>query len=197
MSTTSHLPEPAIRRETLGRPAIAVPGNRGIKVIRACTIRRPAGELYRFWRSLENLATVIKHPVSITRISDIESEWVVSAPTGGHRVRWRAVLINDEPDRLIAWRSTEGADVPNAGTVRFEPAPADEGTEVTVQLEYDPPGGKLGALVAKLTGDEAKQQVADALRRFKALMETGEMPTTEGQPVGEPQRSRLQRKAAS
>jgi uncharacterized membrane protein len=74
--------------------------------------------------------------------------------------------------------------------VRFEPAPGDEGTEVTVALEYDPPGGKLGAAIAKLTRDAASSQVYDALRRFKALMEAGEIPTIEGQSVGGPQRPR-------
>lgn len=157
-------------------------------MVRACTIRRSAEELYRFWRSLENLTTVIKHSVTITRLSDTESHWSVTAP-GGRCVEWDAVIINDEPNRLIAWRSRDGADVRNAGTVRFEPAPGDEGTEVRVQLEYDAPGGKLAALLAKLTGEEPEQQVAEALRRFKSLMEAGEIPTIEGQSVGEPQRS--------
>lgn len=146
---------------------------------------------------------VIKHPVTITRISETESHWSVSAP-GDRCVEWDAEIINDEPNELIAWQSKEGADVANAGTVRFEPAPGDEGTEVRVQLEYDAPGGKIAALVAKFTGEEPEQQVAEALRRFKALMETGEIPTTEGQTVGEPQakerrkeRLQRQRKVAS
>lgn len=175
---------------------IAVAGNRGVKVVRACTIRRPAAELYRFWRSLENLTVIIKHPVRITRLSDTESHWEVTAPGGGN-VEWDAVVINDEPDRLIAWRSRAGAEIANAGTVRFEAAPGDEGTEVRVQLEYDPPGGRLAALIAKVTGEEPAQQVAEALRRFKALMEAGEIPTIEGQSVGEPQRSKQQKKGGA
>jgi uncharacterized membrane protein len=185
------------------RSKIAVPGNRGVKVVRSCTVRKPAAELYRFWRSLENLATIIKHPVAITALSDTESHWKASAP-GNTFVEWDAVIINDHPDELIAWRSKDGADIPNAGSVRFETAPGDEGTEVTVQLEYDPPGGKFAALVAKLTGEEPKQQVGEALRRFKALMEAGEIPSIEGQSAGGPQREerrkerqQLQRKAAS
>ncbi len=130
---------------------------------------------------------VINHPVSITAPSPDESHWSVSAP-GSKRVEWTALVINDEPDRLIAWRSRDGADVQNAGSVRFENAPGDEGTEVTVALEYNPPGGTLGAMVAKLTRDSAGSQVYDALRRFKALMEAGEIPTIKGQPVGGPQR---------
>jgi uncharacterized membrane protein len=166
---------------------IVVPGNTGIKVTRAVTIRKPAGVLYTFWRNLENLSLISKHPVTITAQSDVESHWSVSAPPGDRRVEWDALIINDKPDSLIAWRSRDGSEIDNAGTVRFEPAPGDEGTEVTVTLEYAPPGGKVGAWLAKLSGEEAGQQVGDALRRFKALMEAGEIPTTDGQSAGAPQ----------
>lgn len=179
------------------RTGISVPGNKGIKVVKACTIMKPAAELYDFWRHLENLSQVVKHPVTITQEGNGRSHWSVSAPFGDHRVDWEAVIINDEPGRLLAWRSLDGAEVPNAGTVRFEPAPGGQGTEVTVQLEYEPPAGRLGAFFAKLTGDEPKQQVANALRRFKALMESGEIPTTDGQPAGEPQRSKKKEEGAS
>lgn len=174
------------------RAKIVVPGNRGIKVVRAVTIRKPAAELYAFWRDLPNLMQVIHHPVTITAPTRDESHWVVSAPFG--QVEWDALVINDEPNRLIAWRSREGAQVRNAGSVRFEDAPGDEGTEVTVALEYDPPGGKLGAALAKLTRDSASSQIYDCLRRFKALMEAGEIPTTEGQPAGGARRAKKGRK---
>jgi uncharacterized membrane protein len=163
-----------------------VKGDRGVKVTRSITIRRPAEELFAFWREVENLPRIIKHPVGIKRVSDLASHWEVSAP-GDRKVEWDATIINEHPNELIAWRSREEAEIPNAGSVRFHPAPGDEGTEVTVNLEYDPPAGKLGSLVAKLTGEEPAQQVEEALRRFKALMEAGEIPTTEGQSVGEPQ----------
>jgi uncharacterized membrane protein len=175
------------------RAKIVVPDNRGIKVVRAATIRKPAAELYAFWREVTNLMQVIKHPVSITKTGENESHWVVSAPAG-KQVEWDSLIINDEPGQLIAWRSREGAEVPNAGSVRFEPAPGDEGTEVTVALEYDPPGGRIGAMIAKLTRDAASSQVYDALRRFKALMEAGEIPTIEGQSVGGPQAPRKGKK---
>lgn len=167
---------------------IAVPGNRGIKLVRAVTILQPPAVLYRFWRDITNLTQVIHHRVEITALSNEESHWKVSAPAG-RTVEWDAVIVNDEPDRLIAWRSREGGEVDNAGSVRFEAAPGDEGTEVVVALEYNPPGGKLGAAVAKLTRDSAASQVYDALRRFKALMEAGEIPTTAGQPAGGARRS--------
>ncbi|MCR6655323.1 MAG: SRPBCC family protein [Opitutus sp.] len=190
MATASRRP-PARRtpaRSSSVRSKATVPDQTGIKVVRAITIRQPASVLFQFWRSLENLERVIKHPVTITRLSDNESHWSVSAP-GGRCVEWDAEIFNEEPERLIAWRSREGADIANAGSVRFEPGPGDEGTEVTVQLEYVAPGGKLGALLAKFSGEEPSQQVREALRRFKALMEAGEIPTIDGQSVGEPQRS--------
>lgn len=183
--TNEHAAAPSSTIKSRGK--IAVPGNRGVKVVRSCTVRKPAAELYQFWRSLENLTSIIKHPVAITRLSDKESHWKVTAP-GNTFVEWDAEIINEHPDSLIAWRSKEGAEIPNAGTVRFETAPGDEGTEVRVQLEYDAPGGKFTAYLAKLTGEEPEQQVAEALRRFKALMEAGEIPTIEGQSAGGPQR---------
>lgn len=177
-------------RKGLAPSKIVVPGNKGVKVTRAITIRKPAKELYAFWRNLENLARIIKHPVSIVNKSDVESHWSVSAPPGDRSVEWDALIINEQKNALIAWRSREDSEINNAGSVRFEPAPGDEGTEVTVTLEYQPPGGKLGALFAKLSGEEAGQQVGDTLRRLKALLEAGEIPTTEGQSVGEPQRKK-------
>jgi uncharacterized membrane protein len=156
---------------------IVVPGNRGIKVVRTITVRKPPEALYAFWRDLPNLAKIIKHPVAITANSPEESHWIVSGPANTS-VEWDALVVNDVHDKLIAWRSREGADVDNAGTVRFEPALGDEGTEVTVALEYDPPGGKVGAAIAKLTRDSAASQVESALRRLKALMEQGEIPTS-------------------
>jgi len=168
---------------------IVVSGNKGIKVERACTVRKPAAELYAFWRRLPNLMRVIKHPVQITEQSPTATHWEVSAP-GKDPVTWDAIIINDTPNELLAWQSREGSEIPNAGSVRFAAAPGDEGTEVVVKLEYEPPGGKLGALIAKFTRDEAGQQVGDALHRFKALMEAGEIPTTDGQPVGHQQKKR-------
>lgn len=173
---------------------ISVPGNDGIKVVRAVTIRADATALYSFWRDVTNLPGIVNHPLTVEKRSETESHWVVSAPTG--RVDWDSIIINDEPGKLIAWRSKEGAEVANAGSIRFEPAPGDEGTEVTVALEYDPPGGKLGAAVAKLTRDSADSQVYDALRRFKGLIEAGEIPTTEGQPMGGSKRKKKKETSA-
>jgi uncharacterized membrane protein len=172
-----------IKSHPLARRAVKT--GEGVKVTRACTIRKPAAELFQFWRNLENLPRFMQHVVAVEKISDLESRWTVKAPAG-RTVVWNAVIFNEEPNRLIAWRTREGADVPNADSVRFEPEAADI-TVVKVALEYDPPGGKFTAFLSKLFGKEPDIQVAQDLARFKALMETGEIPTTKGQPVGEAQ----------
>ncbi len=152
------------------------------------TIRRPARELYEFWRQPRNLTAVLKHPFQIDAVSDRESRW--KTRVAGHDVVWNAVIIEDKPGQLIAWETQAPSDLSSAGSIRFEAAPGDYGTEVKVQLKYQPPGGKLTAFFAKLTGKEPAHETVETLRRFKALMEAGEIPTTEGQSAGEPQASK-------
>jgi uncharacterized membrane protein len=159
----------------------AVGINQALKVEKTVTIRKSAEELYNYWHNFENLPTFMKHVKSVTVMGN-RSHWVANAPLG-QSVEWDAEVIKDEPNRLIAWASVEGADVDNSGFVRFQPAPGDRGTEVKVVMEYNIPGGKLTAAVAKLFGEEPEQQIGDELRRFKMLMEAGEIATTEGQPT--------------
>jgi uncharacterized membrane protein len=167
-SSTSHSHAPV----PLGPRGISVHGNRGFKVVRACRIQRPAADLYAACRDLDNLQRILGHPVTITRVEGSEPRWRVRVPVGGRLIEWDATIINDEPDRLIAWRSLEGAPVPNAGTIRFEPVVDGSGTTVTLQMEYDPPGGRLTAFFAELTGQGPESQVTEALQRFKELMES-------------------------
>lgn len=155
----------------------------GIHVQESVTINKRADELYRFWRDLTNLPQIMRHLDSVTPIDDKRSHWVAKGPVG-IAISWDAEIINDEPNQTIAWRSLAGAIVPNSGSVRFVPAPGDRGTEVHVTLDYIPPAGRLAVLVAKLFGEEPGQQVREDLRRFKQIMEAGEAPTTEGQPMG-------------
>lgn len=152
-----------------------------IKVEKTVTINKSPEELYRFWHNFENLPTFMKHLKNVRVIDNKRSHWVANAPMG-NSVEWDAEIINDQPNKLIAWASIEGADVENSGFVRFQPAPAGRGTEVKVVIEYNPPGGTLGATIAKLFGEEPEQQAGDDLRRFKQLMEAGEIATVEGQP---------------
>jgi uncharacterized membrane protein len=163
-------------------PVISVPADRGIKVEKSVTINKPPAELYSFWRRFENLPRFMNHLESVTTTGN-RSHWVAKAPAGTS-VEWDAEIYNEKENELIAWRSLEGSQVDNAGSVRFEPATGGRGTILRVSLKYDPPGGSLGAAVARLFGENPEQQIDEDLRRFKQLMETGETPTTAGQSSG-------------
>ena len=157
--------------------------DRGIHVESSRTIQKPAEELYRFWRNFENLPRFMDNLESVRVLDNQRSHWTVKAPAG-RTVEWDAQIINEQANELIAWRSLEGADVDNAGSVRFLPGPGGRGTEVRVVIDYIPPAGRVGFAVAKLFGREPRQQVEEDLRRFQQLMEAGEIPTTRGQPRG-------------
>lgn len=155
----------------------------GIKVEKSVTINKTPAELYSFWSNLENLPRFMNHLESVRRLDDKVSHWVAKGPLGT-TVEWDAEIINEKENELFAWRSVEGATVANAGSVRFEQKPGVIGTVVKVSLSYDPPGGILGATFAKLFGAEPEQQIEEDLRRFKQVMETGEMASVQGQPSG-------------
>jgi len=161
----------------------ALGGARGINVEEAVTINASPEILYAFWRRFDLLPQFMAHLVSVSQLDARRSRWIAKAPAG-RTVEWEAEIINDVENELIAWQSVEDAEVANAGSVRFTPAPGGRGTEVRVTLSYTPPAGKLGALVAGLFGEEPGRQVADDLRRFKQLLEAGEVPTNERQPAG-------------
>jgi uncharacterized membrane protein len=163
----------ATRADRAG-PVASLGRGRGIKVEEIVTINRPVLEVYRFWRNFENLPRFMDHLESVTVIDDTRSHWVAKGPAGT-RIEWDAVIHNEVEDELIAWRSLPGAEVNNAGSVHFTPTPDGTGTDVRVVLGYEPPAGKLGATVAKLLGEEPSQQVADDLRRFKQVMDSGEV----------------------
>ena len=141
---------------------------------RSITINRPVAEVYAFWRNFENLPQFMRHLESVTVTGDRRSHWVARAP-GGKTVEWDAETLEDRENERISWRSLPGADVHNAGSVEFMPAPGDRGTEVRVTLEYDPPFGKLGSKLAMLVREEPGQQVKDDLRHLKQVLETGEI----------------------
>ena len=158
--------------------------NKAIRVEKTVTIDKSAEELYNYWHNFENLPNFMKHVKSVQVLDMRRSHWVANAPLG-QTIEWDADIINDQPNQLIAWASEEGAQVDNSGFVRFSPAPGDHGTEVKVVMEYNVPGGMVTAAIAKLFGEEPEQQIGDELRRFKQLMETGEIATTEGQSRGQ------------
>jgi uncharacterized membrane protein len=158
--------------------------NKAIRVEKTVTINKSAEELYNYWHNFENLPNFMKHVKSVQVLDMRRSHWVANAPLG-QTIEWDADIINDQPNQLIAWASEESAQVDNSGFVRFSPAPGDRGTEVKVVMEYNAPGGMVTAAIAKLFGEEPEQQIGDELRRFKQLMETGEIATIEGQSRGQ------------
>lgn len=161
-----------------------LPGQEGRRrVQKAMTINRSPEDCYRQWRDFGSFPSFMQHVESVEVVDERHSHWCASAP-GGRQVEWDAEIIEDEPGRRLAWRSVPGSQVDNRGTVQFEVAPGGKGCEVQVVMEYEPPAGAAGAAIAMLFGEEPAQQVEGDLRRFKQLMETGEIPTTRGQSHG-------------
>jgi uncharacterized membrane protein len=155
-----------------------------MRVKRAVTINRPVEEVYAFWRDFENLPRFMYHLEMVENTGVNRSHWVAKAPAG-KTVEWEAEVTDDRPNEAIAWRSIgSDDDVHNSGVVRFLPAPGGRGTEIHVELQYDPPAGKAGALVAKLFGEEPAEQTSDDLRRLKQVLETGEVLRSHGSPEG-------------
>ena len=158
-------------------------GNRGIHAQGTCTVNRPPEEVYTFWRNFQNLPRFMRHLESVEDLGSGRSRWRARGPAG-MKVEWEATIIADDPGRVISWRSLEGSDVDNAGAVRFESSPGGRGTIVKVNMEYNPIGGALGAAVAKLFGEEPGQQMDDDLRRFKQVMEVGEVVVSDATLMG-------------
>jgi uncharacterized membrane protein len=161
-----------------GRAAV-LDAQKAIRIERSVTIfGHSRAQIYGFWRQLENLPRIFKHLESVAVQDSQRSHWVAKAPAG-RTVSWEAEIVNEIPDSLLAWKSLPGARVPNAGSVHFNDAPGGRGVEVKVVLEYEPPAGKVGVAVARLFGEEPDIQVREDLRRYKQLLETGELPVSE------------------
>ncbi|MDQ3441018.1 MAG: DUF2892 domain-containing protein [Planctomycetota bacterium] len=157
----------------------------GIHIEQAFLINRPAEELYSFWRDFTNLPQIMTHLERVDAIDERRSHWVARLPNfGGKQWEWDAEITEEQPNRMIAWRSLEGADVHNSGAIRFGPAPGDRGTKVHVFMDYIPPAGFLGNWIAKVFGENPWRVLREDLRNFKRLMETGEIPTVIGQSRG-------------
>jgi uncharacterized membrane protein len=153
-------------------------GSQGIHASGTTIVNRPPEEVYNFWRRFENLPRFMRHLESVEDLGDGRSRWRARGPAG-MEVEWEATIVADDPGTVITWRSLENSDVDNAGAVRFESAPGGRGTIVKVNIEYNPIGGVLGAAFAKLFGEEPQQQLDEDLRRFKQVMEIGEVVVSE------------------
>jgi uncharacterized membrane protein len=150
----------------------------GIRVEKSVIINRDRADLYHFWRNFRNLPQIMKHLEEVRVLSQTRSHWVAKAPVG-IKVEWDAEVTHDQENELIAWRSLEGATVANAGSVRFLHF-AEHETEVRVSLEYAPPGGRLGAFIATLFGENPEQQITEDLAQFKHMMESDFKPVDKG-----------------
>lgn len=161
----------------------AVDATGAIRIRKSIAINQSPEACYRFWRNVENFPRFMKHVDEVHVLDATRSHWRVSAPLGRH-VEWTAELASDVPSQQLGWHTLPGAEIDHAGMVRFVPAGSGRSAIVEVDFSYRPPLGKAGSRVAKLFGEEPSQQVEDDLRRFKQLIETGEIPTTVGQPAG-------------
>ena len=151
---------------------------------RAIIINRPPESLYAFWRDLTNLPRFMQSVQSVTTQDGQHSHWVAKFPFGV-TMEWEAEITKEVENEMIAWRSLPGSEVHTSGIVTFERLPDDRGTRVVVTMTTTPPGGRAGLLAAKAMGRDPEKELREDLRRFKQLMETGEIPTTEGQSSGQ------------
>ena len=170
--------------QQLGADADGAKTERGkVPVNKSIVVNAPAEEVYRYWRDFENLPRFMRYLESVTVTGEGRSHWVAKAPGGS--VEWDAEVTEDRPNELIAWRSLEGSEVETSGSVRFEPAVGGRGTVIHVQLDYNPPAGAVGALIAKLFGEDPDAQMQIDLRRFKQVIELGEIVASDGTLTGE------------
>jgi uncharacterized membrane protein len=162
-------------RKAFGKTINTLPYGYGIKLKKAVTVNSPRERLYRYWRELKNLPGLSDNLLSVDMIDKTRSHWTLRVP-GGLNLEWDGEITVDRENEMIGWRSLDGADLDNAGYVRFEKATGGRGTVVRVALQYNPPAGKVGAALSTLLGEKPSSLIEEALRRFKQVMETGEIP---------------------
>jgi uncharacterized membrane protein len=160
-----------------GRPG--VPHGTGSKVEKTLLIKRPAGEIFNFWRNLGNLPTFMQNVQSVHVLDNRRSHWVVSGPVG-HPLEWDAEIVNEHPGEMISWQTLPGADVQSAGTVRFTPAEEGKSTNVRVILEFHPPAGAVGASIARFIGHDPGTQLERDLTRLKEFLESRNVVSAAG-----------------
>lgn len=170
---SAHVDQSEVAKQT----ADALGWDHAAVVGRSVTVNLPREQVYAFWRDFKNFPSFMENIESVSIGDERRSHWVVQAP-GGRTVEWDAVLNEDIPGELIAWSSVENAEIKNAGRIEFRDAAPGRGTIVTATIAYVPPAGRLGQLVAKLFQEDPKIQARRDLRRFKQVLETGEVATS-------------------
>lgn len=154
-----------------------------VDIVESLSINASPEEIYSYWKNFENLPSFMRHLESVTVIDENTSHWIAKAPLGTS-VEWEARLVVDEPNRRLGWETSEDSSIQHEGLVSFEENANGRGTVVRVEMSYEPPAGHVGATLARLLGEEPRVQIHEDLRRLKQLIETGEVPTTLGQPSG-------------
>jgi len=155
---------------------VALAGDRGIHVRESVLVQKPVDEVFRFWRQPENFPCFMSYLEQVTDLGNRRSHWVAKGPAD-LKVEWDAEIINEVENKVIGWRSLPGSDVVTAGSVNFAPTAGGRSTQVSVHLQYEPPAGKAGALVASLFGREPSQTIHEDLHRVKDLLEAGQTST--------------------
>jgi uncharacterized membrane protein len=171
---------------------ISVPYELGVRASAAVTINKPRPEVFAFWREFTNLPRFMRHLKEVQLTQDGRSHWVAEGPAG-MKVEWDAEVVREIENELIGWRSLSGSQLDSAGSVQFRDAPGGRGTEILVEMQYNPPAGAAGAIIAKLFGRDAASEMAEDLDRLKQQLEAAEIATTEGQPQGGKALQRLSR----
>jgi len=168
-----------------GRQTEATDQQNHVHIVESFLINKSPEELYNYWHNFENLPNIMTHLESVRNLGERRSHSVAKAPwIVGGQVEWDAEVTADEPNSRIDWRALPDGDIDHRGSITFKSAPGDRGTLVRVVLEYQPPAGQVGRWIAKMFGEEPEQQIRDDLRRFKRVMEIGQVLTITGQPQG-------------
>jgi uncharacterized membrane protein len=155
----------------------------GVRVRQLFLVNLPRAEVFAFWRRLEDFPKFMQNVHTVQELDDKRSQWVVEG-VGGKRVTWDAEIVEEDPGRVLAWRTVGHPDVRHGGRVEFFEATGGRGTVVAVQMSYESPVGNAAPILLKLFGKDPEERIREDLRRFKQLAETGEIPTIEGQPSG-------------
>lgn len=143
-------------------------------VLRSITVGRPVNEVYAYWKDFTNFPRFMRHIESVEVLGDGRSRWCATGPAGT-RAEWTSEIVEDRANEALAWQTVGDSDLYHTGKVTFRPGPRGDGTVVSVEMQYAPPGGQIGAALLKLFRKEPGQQVIDDLRRFKQVMEIGEV----------------------
>lgn len=175
---TGHCPAYSYFGMNTSRPGDSLLSGRptSLHLTTGVTIERSPEELYQVWRDFTYLPTFMRYLNSVTPTGDSRTHWIADLPVAG-QLEWDSEVVQDDPNERIAWRSVEDSDIEQRGEIRFQPAPGDRGTEVELDLHYAAPGGQLTKAAGSLINAVTEEVVREDLRRFKHLMESGEIPT--------------------